>query len=226
MHCFRILVMSFNRKNGFTIAELMVSVGILIIISISVAGDISRTRYQEELNSSARIVISFLRDLQSRALSAASVKACTPSAGITAVCESSMAMCGSASCNQVISPGVFGATFISGSSQFTTFADINGTSNYREDLTGYERLQTNAMARSNPSAANVSITNLSADSVTVTSSTVTFDRQRGSMRINACLSGSCTPAEAIVLTITLTHSRTNKTKVIYLNSVTGKISIQ
>lgn len=213
-------------RRGFTVAELLVSIGVLIIISVSVVRDITRTRYQEELTSSARMVVSTLRDIQSRALAASSIKTCIPSAGVTAVCEVSLSSCGTSACNQTVSPTVFGATFQNGSSQFSTFADVNGISNLREDLSGLERIQMNVFPKSNPSSSYVTITSLLADSLTITSSTVTFDRQRGSMRINACLSGSCTPAEAVILSVTLTHSKTAKTKVIYLNAVTGKIEIQ
>lgn len=221
--------MPFNKRvrvHAFTIAELMVSVAILIIISTSVVTDITRTRYQEELISSARLVVSGMRDLQSMALAASSVKTCIPSIGVTAVCEMSATICGGTSCSGTISPSVFGATFVSGASQFTTFADVNGTSNYREDGSGYERIQAKVFPRPNPSTAFVTITGLSADGAATTPVTVTFDRQRGRMRINACLSGGCTPAEASVLSITLTHARTGKTKIIYFNVVTGKIEIQ
>lgn len=212
---------------GFTLAELMVSVAILMIISLSVMGDITRTRYQEELNSSARSLMGSLRDIQSRALAASSVKLCTPSAGVTAVCDFNLAKCGTASCNQSSSPAVYGVTLVSAATQYTTFADVNGTSNYREDLAGNETLQTIPFAKSNSTSPSfVSIISETADGVGVTSSTVTFDRQRGSMRINACLGGSCVPAEAQALSITLRHSKTSKTKVIYLNAVTGKVEIQ
>lgn len=207
-------------------AELLVSVGILIIISVSVVRDITATRYQEELISSARLVVSSLRDLQSRAHAASSVKICTPSVGVTAVCEMNSTSCSASACNQTTSPSVFGASFITGGNQFTTFADVNGTSNYREDAAGFERLKAVVFPRANASVAFVSIYSMSADSISIASSTVTFNRQRGTMRINACLSGSCTPAEAVILSMTLRHSRTGKTKVIYLNTVTGKVEIQ
>lgn len=213
-------------RGGFTMAELLVSIGVLVIISISVVQDITRTRYQEELMSSARMVVATLRDAQARALAASSVSVCVPSAGVTAVCERSLSNCGATACNLTVSPTVFGATFQNGASQFSTFADVNGTVNFREDLGGLERIQMNVFPKSNPSSAFVTITSILADSVSITSSTVTFDRQRGSMRVNACLVGPCTPAEAIILSITIRHSKTNKTKVIYLNAVTGKIELQ
>jgi Tfp pilus assembly protein FimT len=228
MRCFLILDMRFPdiKSDGFTLAELLVSVGVLMIISVSVIGDITRTRYQEELNSTARSLVASLRDVQSMALSASSIKICTPSAGVTAVCEFKQTQCAGAACSSTVSPSVFGITLQNGANQFSTFADVNGTANYREDATGKETMQTIPFAKANPSVAFVTVTALATDLGSVASSTVTFDRQRGSMRINPCLVAPCSPAEATTLSITLTHARTGKTKVVYLNAVTGKVEIQ
>jgi Tfp pilus assembly protein FimT len=213
---------------GFTVAELVICCVILILISTSVIGDIARTRWQEELNSSARTLVSNLRSMQSRALSASSVAICIPTAGVTAVCEANASKCGVSTCDQTTSPTVYGVTIESTKGEYSTFVDVNGTLNYREDLSGYERIATVPFSQSNPASPVVSITELLADDDVVgsVSSTITFNRQSGSMRINACLSEPCDVEEAQQLSITLTHARSGKTKTIYLNAVTGRIEIQ
>ena len=78
---------------GFTMAELLVSISILIIITLAVAGDVSKSRKREELVSSARLVHNAIRDAQARAQTARSVKMCD-NAGINVVCEARQDNCG------------------------------------------------------------------------------------------------------------------------------------
>jgi type II secretory pathway pseudopilin PulG len=209
---------------GFTLAELLVSLGVLILISLSVVGNVARTRQAEELSSSARLVASGLRDLQAQALSARSLQACLVSS-VNVSCEPDGSRCGGATCSLTLSPEAFGMTLITTTSSFTEFADISST-NRREDPLGRELILRRPFAQVRPGTNAVSIYSLSADGVSVASSTVTFDRQSGAMRINACLSGTCVPAEANILQITLRHLQTLKTKVVYLNAITGRISLE
>lgn len=211
-------------KRGFTLAELLVSLGVLMMISLSVIGSVAQTRQQHELLSSAQLVASGLRDLQAQALSARSLPTCLVSS-VNVSCEPDQSRCGVAPCSLTLSPEAFGMTLITTTSSFTEFADVSAT-NRREDLLGRELILRRPFPQVRPGLNAVSIYALSADGVSVASSTVTFDRQSGAMRINACVSGTCVPAEANILQVTLRHLQTLKTKVIYLNAITGRVSIE
>ena len=215
---------SFLPRSGFTLVELMVSVAILLLITASVISDIQRGRQQEELASSLRLVQGALRDAQADALAAVSVKTCTVSSN-NVVCEHDDSLCGAAVCNQDTSPSAFGLVFQTGTSTFSFFADVFA-SDLDEDASGRERLELLRLARPKSDADTVTIDSLTADSSSVTEATVTFDRQSGNMRINPCLSAPCTPDEANILEIVLTHSLTEISKTVYLNAITGRISIQ
>ncbi|MCW1892355.1 MAG: prepilin-type N-terminal cleavage/methylation domain-containing protein [Candidatus Uhrbacteria bacterium] len=215
-----------GQKRGFTLAELLVSLGILMLISLAVVQNVAQSRQTQELRSSANLVASGLRDLQAQALAARSLKACLVGT-VNVSCDLSSAACGGSPCNLTLSPEAFGMTLITSTSSFTTFADISSvTGNRREDLAGRELIERSIFPQVRPGMNAVVIDSLLADSVSVASSTLTFERQSGSMRINACLAGGCTPAEANVLQITLRHLQTQKTKVVLVNAITGRISVE
>lgn len=208
----------------------MVSIGILVLISLSVVTDISRTRYQEELASSARLVLSTLRGLQARALSATSVLTCD-SGTYDLVCELDDAICGAAACDTRLVPISVGATMSTGDSVITTFAEVDlGLEDRREDASGREYLGEQKLAEHNPGSAPVTIFSLRAGSVLVSDATVTFDRQNGVMRVNACDTPAgtplCTGPEPTTLEITVMHARLGRSETIRLNTLTGKISIE
>lgn len=215
-----------GQRRGFTLAELLVSLGILMIISLAVVQNVALTRQQQEIRSSANLVASGLRDLQAQALAARSVKVCL--VGTTNVsCEWNAGSCGGSACNLTLSPEALGMTLITTTSSFTTFADISSvTGNRREDLSGRELITRTIFPQVRSGVNAVVIDSLVADGVSVASSTLTFERQSGSMRINACLAGGCVPAEANILQITLRHLQTQKTRIILVNAITGRISVE
>ncbi len=215
---------AFCRLRGFSLAELLVSLSILVLISISVIGNVARTRQQQELSSAAQLMASGLRDLQAQALSARSLQACLVGS-VNVSCEPNGSSCAGAPCSVTLSPEAFGMTLETATSSFTEFADISSP-NRREDLAGRELILRRVFPQPRPNVNAVSIYALVADGISVASSTVTFDRQSGAMRINACLSGTCTPAEANILEITLRHLQTLKTKVLHLNAITGRVSVE
>src|SRR3989338_8870560 len=99
-------------KSGFTMAELLVSIAILLIIAVAIAGDINRSKYQEELSSSVRILAGALRDAQARALTARTVNSCWGGAAYF-VCETNGAICGG-TCDTQKPPSTMGVTLTTG----------------------------------------------------------------------------------------------------------------
>lgn len=211
---------------GFTLVELLVSLTILIIITIAVVEDISAARQKEELISSARLVTQELRNLQAMALSARGVDVCDTGTNIV-VCEVDDTACGASSCDSVIAPAAFGATMNTTESALTMFAEVDALlEDRREDGNGRESLGERLFAEQVSGSNLVTIDSLTAGANPLTSATVTFERQSGSMRINACLSLPCTPAETNTLDIVLRHRQTGDVRTIRLNAVTGKVSFE
>ncbi len=120
--------------------ELLTSIAILAIISVSVSIDIGRSKMREELDSSARQVTAALRNLQAQALAARTVKTCKPAA-VNVVCEVGTGICGAASCNTPLVPMAVGLTLRTGASSMTSFAETDVTlEDRREDANGRENL--------------------------------------------------------------------------------------
>jgi type II secretory pathway pseudopilin PulG len=208
----------------------MVSLSILIIIALAVATDISRTRHQEELASSARLTLSTLRGLQSRALSATSVKTCNNGTN-DLVCELDDTVCVFSPCDTRLVPISVGATMRTTESVIYKFAEVDlGLEDRRKDASNREYLGVQKFAEQNPGSNPVQITSLKAGSDLLSEVTVTFDRQNGAMRINACGNPSgappCTGPEPTTLEIIIEHARLGRSKTIRLNTLTGKISIE
>jgi prepilin-type N-terminal cleavage/methylation domain-containing protein len=216
---------------AFTLPELMVSVSILLIISVAVSGQITLAKYQEELASSARVLAGTLRDLQAFAQAATGVKTCAPS-GKPLVCEVSTALCAASPCGTLVTPSAVGAVFDAPYTTIQRFAEVFSSSiNRRKDLG--EDLGTRSFISGLAGTNFVSISSVSGDGTPGFPFTVTFERQSGSMRMNACNTPApFTPAcsgslqESTWARITLVHSKTGKTRSVLLNAVTGKISLE
>lgn len=214
--------------------ELLVSIAILLIISMVVAGDINKTRWQEELTSSARMLAGSLRDLQARALTASGVRTCDAN-GLTFVCEWAGASACTGPCNALVPPFAVGVTLDVNATGTSRFAEVEPTYNNRaEDRTsGREYLGWVAFAKGG-TPENVTISTLTTNLGGGGQAIVTFERQNGLMRINPCdwpTGGSpqtqwCTPfGEPTSLTIVIRHSKSNLTKTIRLNGPAGRITI-
>jgi prepilin-type N-terminal cleavage/methylation domain-containing protein len=219
-----------SAARGFTLTELLISLVILVLISIAVAGDISRTRYQAELNESARLLAAELRNLQARAFAATAVQTCLNASSNRLVCETSgTAGCVSGACDQPFPPFAVGATFSINGTSFRKFAEVDPVFENRREAASGEAFGTVAfLVGSQGSVGAIRISNLGAPSA-VNPAVVVFERQTGKMRINACGTPPgapvCGSPEPTVLNIVLTHSKINRTKTIRLNAITGKISI-
>lgn len=219
----------FKAATGFTVPELMVSVMILGLISIAVVGDLNRTRYSEELQSSARALAGSLRDLQTQALAASSIRTCAGST-VQEVCVLSDERCNGA-CDEDLPPYAVGMVLHEGASEVARFAEVDVAQNDRR-LQETEETGALLFSRGRATLPYVTITSLTTNQGVVTSTTITFERQNGSMRINACdtptpFTPECDMSgEPVALTIVLTHERTGLTRTIRLSSTTGKISLE
>lgn len=217
---------------GFTLAELMVSIAILIIISLAVAGDITRTRFQEELNSSARLLLGTLRDTQAQALAVKGVKTCLEDGGTRRVCETGTAGCATGTCPDITAPYAVGVTLNVSATGVSVFADVDAAFNDRRELSNNRELvRADAFLTGNTGSRYVTVNALRSGPVNFSSATVSFERQNGRMRINACDEPPGAPScagspEPTTLEIDLIHSRTNQIKTIRLNAITGKISLE
>jgi type II secretory pathway pseudopilin PulG len=210
--------------------ELLVSVTILILISAAVASDIMRTRHREELASSARMMLGVLRGLQARALAATSVKTCN-NGSVEIVCEMGNSVCGAAPCTRSVVPMAVGATLQTNQSSFSTFAEVDVfLEDRREDAANREFLGERAFSEQIAGSQDVTVLSLLAGGSYVSEATVTFDRQNGIMRINACgtppSAPPCAGTEPTTLQIVLRHKKTGITNTVMLNTLTGKIEIQ
>jgi prepilin-type N-terminal cleavage/methylation domain-containing protein len=221
---------SMFKCRGFTLAELMVSITILILISLAVATDITRTRYQEELASSARLTVAAFRDLQARALSATSVLTCN-NGGVDIVCEYDDALCGFATCGTKLVPIAVGAHLETDESVIETFAEVDLFMEDRRMTSARENLGQRKFAEGNAGSNPVTITSITAGVDSLSEVTVTFDRQNGNMRINACDDPAGAPScggspEPTTLAVTITHARLGRSETIRLNTLTGRIDIE
>lgn len=228
----------FRPRAGFTLMELLVSISILLIISVVVAGDINKTRWQEELTASARTLAGALRDLQSRALTASGVRTCNAS-GLIFVCEWAGTAACTGACSALVPPYASGMTLYDddATTGVRRFAEVEPTYNNRaeEQGSGREYMGVLPFVKGGISS-NVVISQLTVapPGSLIGQVIVTFERQNGLMRINPCdwptggspPTGFCTPfGEPTSATIVLRHAKSGLTKTIRLNGPAGRISI-
>jgi hypothetical protein len=72
-------------------------------------------------------------------------------------------------------------------------------------------------------APRVTVSSVFGDAVDLASADVAFGRQNGAMHVNEC--AACAPPPNVV-TVTVRHALTGKTKAVVLNRLTGRVSIQ
>jgi len=208
-----------SKASGFTLGEALISVAILGIIAVASFFSLRTSRMNDELRYGIRVVEGDLRSLQVRALNAQNLKFCTDTSSNIIVCEDSAATCSSA-CTAVPPAGV-GMHLAKDATSYVLFAKYDpNTSDWRQNGAG-EVFLTRVLAASG--AQNVKISALQSGVTTYNSIDIAFQRQNGSMRIDACLVG-CTNANTLI--ITLQHTQSNNTAVITLNTITGRISIE
>ncbi len=212
--------MACSKSAGFSLAELLVSIGILTLLATFTVMSLSTSQKKEEVLTAARIVAGDLRALQTRALNAENVKTCK-NLGINVTCENGLAPCTDPMSCAPAPPYAFGAFFRANSSTYPFFAEVDASNKDFQDTPGagedfYQR------RFSTVAVPNVKITGLVADGVTTTQVSVTFGRQNGSPNIMPCI-GACSSAST--LHITLTQMQSGDVANVYMNAITGRISI-
>jgi len=208
--------------------ELMISITILVLIATATLFSLSSTRNTEELNTAARLLESDIRNIQARALAARDVLQCVAPDGLQSVCGSDAYA--TASCSGPCSaspPARFGIDIMRGAGFYDLFADVRGD-DWREtnDREVMIRRQLNPLG-----GGNVVIIGIALPGVTPapTTADIAVTRQSGVMRINACGDTGlplCSPIEPKTLTITLRHNKSMQYKMVEVNAVTGRVSIQ
>ncbi len=211
-----------HKRSGFTIYELMISIGILTLISAAAVVNLRTTRMKDELNTAVRLVAADLRSLQARALAGSNLNSCLDANGKYASCEFSAAYCagGSLDCKSRPPFGV-GALFQSNNNFYLMFADVDSSKNDWQYTDDTESFNTRYLDKNG--APNVVISDLATNAGVVGSVNVAFQRQNGSLGIQGCYAPCVTP---VALTITLKHLVSLETKNVYLNSYTGRISAE
>ncbi len=206
-----------HKRDGFTLIEVMVSVTIMGIIATIAFFSLTTSQRTDQLNTAARVVEADLRSAQSRALTAENIKTCTDNIGLKKSCEISTVGCTDA-CVPAPPAGI-GIRFVPGKDRYTTFAEVEPSTNDWRYSGTREDVFTRVLAAAG--APNVIVSAVSGSST----ADIAFKRQNGSMVIDGCdlSQGTCTP---VSLTITLKHTKLNVTRTVSVNAITGRISIQ
>jgi type II secretory pathway pseudopilin PulG len=207
-----------NGSKGFTLAEALVSISILGMISFFTVSDLRTSQRRDELYNGARLVASDLRSLQSQALTAKNLRFCQNAVAQTISCEQSTTDCQDPNACTALPPAAVGAAFTMNASSYTFFTKYDGSSSDWTQLADSEVFGSRTLERSG--APNVVIDQVTPD--LLGKGYVAFKRQNGNVRLNAC--NGC--SEPVTLQIRVKHTKTGETKTVYLNSFTGRISIE
>lgn len=215
-----------SKRHGFTLVELMISIAILTMISITTVFSLRRTREKDELNTAVRLLTSDIKNVESRALSARNVLTCTVAGGGSRVCETENASPSPCvgTCTAAPPPH-FGMSFTGAQESYSLFADV-GTADWRFDGPD-EVLLTRSL---NPlGGGKVTVSSVRTELGGLPSAVFGVGRQNGMMRIEACGDAglpACAPTEPKILQITLRHMTSGDTAVVEINALTGRVSIQ
>lgn len=212
-------------KPGFTLIELVISVGILTLISTSTVFVLKRSREKDELQIAARMLAADLRDVQARALHARNTLTCNTAGFGRRVCEpenQSPVVCADACAPSP--PPRFGIAFTTFQDTYSLFADVN-----TEDWRLTSDLEVVAKRGLNPlGGSKVVISRLETNLGVVPSAQLGAARQSGGIRLEACGDPglpACVPTEPTNLIITLRHISSNDTTIVEVNALTGRVSM-
>lgn len=208
-----------RKARGFTINEVLISVFILGLIAAASVVNLRASRQRDELNSAIRVVAADLRSLQARALTGQNTSVCNDGGGVPIVCEQTTSGCAvPASCAPLPPYGV-GAYFIRGQAKYDLFAEVAPTKNDWKRTDATEVFQTREFSKAG--APYVVIDDL-VTTASLASVNVAFQRQNGTMGIEACYAPCVAP---VALTIRLRHTLSNQTRDVSLSAYTGRISV-
>ncbi|MCI0479768.1 type II secretion system GspH family protein [Candidatus Uhrbacteria bacterium] len=224
-----------SRLEGFTFVELMVSLAILTLIATATVFGLQTTRSKDELNTAARVIASDVKNLQARALAGRDVLQCADAAGDTQVCGSD-AYTTPLTCVtpcEPAPPSRYCMRMLPAADFYQIYADIRGDdwrlTNERELIN--RRSITMSGGGSVGGGSNVVVITVAWPGAPATPNTadICVQRQSGVMRINACGDPglpACSPTEPTSMWVWLRHNKTNETKRIDVNAVTGRVSIE
>lgn len=213
------------KRPGFSLVEALISISILGLIAVMSIVNFSSSQRSDELNTAARVLAADLRSAQSRALSGGNVKLCPaiPAAlSSLAACEAGTSNCADPAQCKPQAPEGIGLHLIAGQSAYDEYVVIGAE-------TGEWRMTYPAMAffrrdlsRSGAPRVVVSAIDGAGVALPYGAMDVSFGRQNGAMHFNECV--GCDPPPNVV-TVTLRHAQTGKTKTVLLNRLTGRISV-
>ncbi len=203
---------------GFTLVELMISIGILGILATASWVSLSNARNQDELKNASRVLVNDLRSAQISALNSGNVQFCPTGGPLQMVCVNGTGGCSGACTPQP--PAVMGLNLATGGNSYVIYAKSDVSNGDTRAVPASETVQSRAFASGG--APNVTIQSVTATPTlaAVSPMNISFSRQNGAMQINAC--SGCTAATE--LTITLVHAITGNKARVKMNAVTGRIS--
>lgn len=212
-----------SKVSGFTVAELLISVAILTLISVTTVVSLRKNREQDELITAARVLSTDIRNLQGEALAGHNIFSCSAPGGGKQICNPQAASSCVSDCTAG-PPAHVGMSLMTQQDSYAMFADIS-SENWRYDGAN-ELLSTHSV---NPLGnGRVLISALNTDVGSMTSLSFSVERQSGKMRIQACGDvglPACTPTEPQTLHIVLRHVVTGAEKVIELDARSGRVSV-
>lgn len=213
-----------SKSSGFTVIEVLISVAILTLISVTTVVSLQKNREQDELTTAARVLSASIRNLQGEALAGHNVFSCSAPGGGRQICDPNAAASCVSDCTAG-PPAHVGMSLMTQQDTYAMFADIN-PENWRYDGAN-ELISTHSV---NPLGnGRVLISALNTDIGSVASISFSAERQSGKMRIQACGDAglpACSPTEPQTLHIVLHHVITGAEKIIEVNAHSGRVSVQ
>ena len=214
--------MQHHKPQGFSVAELLISLAIIVLLATFAIFQLGSSQQTDELQTAARQLAADLRSMQSRALAGQNLKACTDGSDLR-VCEYSEASCTPGTCTEEI-PYSFGINITQNSTNYSTFADLNpvpggdnALTNSKEVILTRDLLQVS----NNVIISTIQSASSSGLNPPQVKADISFTRQNGVAHII----DSTVPPEPSLILITLKHIETNATIQVEVNRVTGRISI-
>ena len=197
-----------SSRRGFTIVELLVSLGIIVVLSGMMMANFHGGQQAAELRLAAEVIVNQAQAIQTSALSGQLALVCSGGTRPLAVCDNSSKQpsvsCGTGgTCQARAVPG-YGVRFTALDKTFLVFYDTNGNGRYDpgEDLTTKPYVQTGTVTL---------------DSATVPLPLdVVFQAPEGRMTFG----GLASPDEADLV---LKQSATGETRTVKFYRITGKI---
>ena len=211
------------KRPGFSMVEALISISILGLIAVMSIVNFSSSQRTEELNTAARVFAADLRSAQSRALSGGNVRMCPaiPAAGSSlAACEDGASNCANPVECQLQAPEGIGLRVVAGQSEYDQYIVLGAESGEWRMTHAAMAFTRRDLARNG--APRVSVSAIDAGGAPRASADIAFGRQNGAMHVDEC--AACAPPPNVV-TVTLQHSQTGRTKTVILNRLTGRVSI-